>query len=111
MSELKPNEELTAADVAFPATVRHLMPNMSDIPTDFKKWDGTKWNKFFNDLFYCGVITDGLVPVDGIDKSKALRHLKCVAGSFEPKHEHKAAAVAYLASLWFTPESTWKPAK
>lgn len=38
---------------------------------------------------------------------KAFRHLAACQGSFEPKHEHKQAAVAWLASLWFG-EVIWK---
>jgi len=41
------------------------------------------------------------MPNDGIDQNKALRHIKAILGSFEPKHEHKEAAAAYLLSLWF----------
>lgn len=31
--------------------------------------------------------------------------------SFEPKHEHKEAGVAYLASRWLDDKSTWQIAK
>jgi hypothetical protein len=37
-----------------------------------------------------------------VDGELAIRHLQVIQASFEPKHEHKEAAVAYLASLWFT---------
>lgn len=89
--------------LAFPGNVvAVLMPDYDDIPDDFKKSYGNKWVEFQKRWFF-----DGLPPTmtvdlnDGIDGSTAFRHLKAIQGSFEPKHEHKAAAVAYLASLWF----------
>jgi len=39
---------------------------------------------------------------EGVDGGLAIRHLQVIQASFEPKHEHKEAAVAYLASPWFT---------
>jgi hypothetical protein len=41
------------------------------------------------------------VTKEGIDRSVAMRHLKCIMSSWEPQHEHKTAGVAYLMSLWF----------
>jgi hypothetical protein len=38
---------------------------------------------------------------EGVDGNLAFRHLSAIQRSFTPKHEHKEAAVAYLASLWF----------
>jgi hypothetical protein len=38
---------------------------------------------------------------DGINRKDALLHAITVLTSFEPKHEHKIAAVAYLMFLWF----------
>jgi hypothetical protein len=83
---------------------------MPKVPTNYP--DRQKWERFQSDWFYCGLkSTDGLIPREGVDKAKAMRHLKTIQGSFEPSHEDKVAAVAYLASLWFTPESTWQRAK
>jgi len=42
-----------------------------------------------------------LTPKDGVDVKKAMRALKAALGSFEPKHEHKMAAVGYMLSQWF----------
>ena len=36
-------------------------------------------------------------PVEGIDANMAFRHLGCINGSFEPKHEHKMAAAVCCA--------------
>lgn len=84
--------------LAFPSGLRNLMPAYDDIPDDFKK-QSNPWVQFQQRWFF-----DGLKEIpkarDGIDLKKALRHLKAIQGSFEPKHEHKEAAVAYLASKW-----------
>lgn len=97
-----PVQKVTGLDLAFPATVKHLMPKYEDIPEEFLHWSpNDKWQKFFGDMFYHGIKIVELKPKDGIDGQDALRHLRVIAGSFEPKHEHKEAAVAYLASQWF----------
>jgi hypothetical protein len=83
---------------------------MPKVPENYP--DRQKWERFQNDWFYHGLkSTAGLVAREGVDKDKAIRHLKTIQGSFEPKHEHKEAAVAYLASLWFEPSSTWERAR
>lgn len=74
-----------------------LMPKMHDIPESLDR----KWTRFMSDWFYRGLNNLSVTPKDGIDPVKAMRHLKAIMGSWEPKHEHKEAAVAYLASLWF----------
>ena len=94
--------EVSDIDVVFPANVMNLMPAYKDIPEEFRNFNSkNKWNKLFNDWFYRGIINLQLDPKDGIDTNKALRHIKAIMGSFQPKHEHKEAAVAYLFSLWF----------
>lgn len=103
---MKP-QEIDQATAVFPASVSHLMPSYADIPNEFKRHNGTKWNQFQSQWFYKGIRTEGLKPKDGIDKDAALRHLKTIQGSYEPKHEHKEASVAYLASQWFEDDSTW----
>jgi len=96
---------LTAADVAFPATVSHLMPKHGDIPRDHENRD--LWRKLFNDWFYSGLTSLNLQPRAGVNETAALRHVKCVMGSYEPKHEHKTAAFAWLMSQWFS-GGTWE---
>ena len=100
--------DVDAVDLAFPGSVHHLMPKYDDIYEEYDR--GSKWsNRLFSDWFFRGIESvDGLVVRDGIDKAKALRHIKTVMGSFEPKHEHKEAACAYLFDKWFDGEkSTW----
>lgn len=110
---LKP-QEVSDLDVAFPANTRDLIPPMEEIPSefDFRKNAHNTWVDFFETWFYQG--WDKTKPPlngfeldvkPGIDGKLAMRHLGCIVRSFEPKHEHKTAAVAYLASLWF---NSWK---
>lgn len=42
-------------------------------------------------------------PASVIGTQKVHRHISACLGSYEPKHEHKIAGVAYLLSLWFEP--------
>lgn len=77
------------------------MPSYDEIPEEFKRYSNSKWSKFFNDMFFIGIQELELKPNKGIDKDKALNHLRLWARSFEPKHEHKEAAFAYMASIWF----------
>ena len=108
--DLKP-VEVTGLDMAFgPRSIRKLMPAYEDIPEEFRRGH-TKWNGFFNDMFFSGIKNLNLIPKEGIDHKAALCHIKALSGSFEPKHEHKEAAVAYLMSIWFQDGSTWERAK
>lgn len=99
--QMKPNDKLTAIDQAFPASVKALMPPYGDIPDEFKNSPRNKWVRVFSDLFYSGATNLQWIAKDGIDQKAAVRHLRTVMGSYEPKHEHKEAACAYLMSLWF----------
>lgn len=94
-------QSIDDATFAFPASVEHLMPKYAEIPKEFKQWQGTKWNQFFDDAFFSGVKNVSFKPKPGIDAKAAWRHVQTIMRSFEPKHEHKTAACAYLLSLWF----------
>lgn len=95
---------LTPAEVAFGAAGRclDLMPRWEDIPDDFRRGH-TEWNRTVRTWFYSGLSGWPCTPKPGIDHGVALGHLSAIQGSFEPKHEHKMAAVAYLMSLWYEP--------
>ncbi|HEY6019063.1 MAG TPA: hypothetical protein VIY48_03960 [Candidatus Paceibacterota bacterium] len=96
--------ELTELEIAFPAhAVDRLMPSNGDIPDDFHRDRGEakKWVKLQRKWFFEGIDERVFVAKDGIDYKTAIRHLSAVQGSFEPSHEHKEAAVAWLMSLWF----------
>lgn len=104
--------ELTGADVAF-GNVKH-MPKMADIPERFTHHNGTPFNNAVSMWFFKGgerdgrsIIIDGktFTAKEGVDATKALSAIKAVLGSFEPKHEHKEAACAYMLSEWFDLET------
>ena len=88
--------------MAFPGSIRHLMPAWDKIPEEFRDYNAHgKWNGVFSDMFYSGAKSLKFSPKEGIDTATAWRHIRCIMGSYEPKHEHKEAACAYLMSLWF----------
>jgi len=101
--------KVSDAALAFPAQVRHLMPPMGEIPPEY--WEGScGWpSQLFNEWFFVGLKSLKLVPREGIDADAALRHIRAIMRSFEPKHEHKEAAVCYLFNQWFS-EATWEKA-
>lgn len=102
-------QEVSDVDIAFPAHVSHLMPKYAEIPEQYKR--GGSWgNKLFSDMFFNGVKGLELTPKKDIDPKKAIRHIKCILGSFEPKHEHKEAAIAMLLEEWFE-SAKWEPIK
>lgn len=90
-------------DVAFGAgagLIRKLLPAYDSIPDEFKD----HWNpyaKLQSEWFFKGLKRSKLRVKPGINEKLALMHLAAIQGSWEPKHEHKAAGVAYLMSLWF----------
>ena len=94
-------QPVTNVELCFPSRVAHLMPPMAEIPLEFRRHNGTRWNVFFNTWFYSGASIKGFIPKPGVDEKLAWRHIQTIAGSFEPRHEHKEAAIAYLLSLWF----------
>ena len=78
------------------------MPKYDEIPEKFKEFNlNNKWNKLFNDMFFSGLSELELKPKKGINEKTAWVHLRLWAGSFESKHNHKEAAFAYMASIWF----------
>lgn len=98
MSEIKPIL-VTKADVAFGGKAMEILPAYRLIPDEFKR-GSNPWVQWQSEWFYSG-LKQMPTPKPGIDLQLAMANLACVQGSFEPKHEHKQAGVAYLASLWF----------
>lgn len=92
--------EVSKADQVFGGRVDDILPAWKDIPEEFKN-NNHPWCKWQSDWFYEG-LKKYPVPNDGVDLDSALSNLACVQGSWSPKHEHKVAGVAYLASLWFS---------
>jgi len=90
-------------DMAFgggPGAMAKLLPPYSTVPAEFKN-DRSPYCRLVSEWFFRGLEKKKLKVKDGIDESAAWRHMKTIMGSFEPKHEHKTAGVAYLMSQWF----------
>jgi len=88
-------------DIICGGNIEELLPPMQDIPSEFGIMKPNKWSRFISDWFFCGIEDVKLAPKDGVDPVRAIRHIKAIMSSFEPKHEHKEAGCAYLMSLWF----------
>lgn len=88
-----------------PKDISTLLPDMKDIPEEFKARNGVgeakKWVKAVDDIFFSGVKGIKAVPKNKIDTRIAMGHMQAILHSFQPRHEHKTAGVAYLMSLWF----------
>lgn len=108
MPEIKEPIDVDDVFLVFPASVRHMMPEYKDIPDEFKR-GRTKWNELVGTWFFRGLKNVKYKPKEGIDQRKALRHIQAIMGSYEPKHEHKEAAVAYLLNQWYE-DITYDPA-
>ncbi len=97
-------------EMAFGGNMAVLLPSYSELPEEFRS-TSNKWCKIQQRWFFSGLPkdTDFLVK-EGVDMNLAFRHIKAIHASWEPKHEHKEAGVAYLLSLWFDdiiiPENT-----
>lgn len=92
--------EVSRVDMAFGGKAMEILPPWSEIPDEFK-CQRSPWVKWQQDWFFSG-LKRMPVPNAGVDLDRAMQNLACIQRSFEPKHEHKEAGVAYLASLWFS---------
>lgn len=92
---------ISDVELAFPVhVVGKLLPEWNSIPIEFRE-RRSPWCRIVDDIF-AGIGSDAAISArEGIDPMLAGRHLHACMGSFEPKHEHKIAGVAYLLSLWF----------
>lgn len=121
-------QEVDDVTMAFPAqVVGTLLPEMDEIPEAFhhNTEESGPWYAFQVRWFYDGLgpssgfkgvtlnevlvdlaLADAKTPEEARERGQALidrafRHLGAIQGSFQPKHGHKRAGVAWLASLWF----------
>lgn len=81
-------------------------PSREQIPTQF--YNGhTPYNKAFAGLFFKGgkLADYGLSFKPGIDQQKAMKAIRALMSSFDPKHEIKGGTVAWALSEWcdYTP--------
>lgn len=95
-------------DLIFGGNIKKLLPEYEDIPDEFKM-QGNYWVRWQQKWFFSG-LSESDVPQakEGIDLKAAMQHLASIQRSFEPKHEHKEAGVAYLATIWFVTPSNQK---
>lgn len=95
--------DVDQATLTFPArVVGDYLPREDEIPERYRRMTGeTGWHKLVHAWFHGGLARPKIHLVPGVDGEKAVRHLSTCMASFEPKHEHKVAGVAYLMSLWF----------
>lgn len=100
-------DNITRVDVAF-GNITH-MPKYSDVPEEFKR-SSNPYADAVSSWFFNGAkghkngieIGDKIFTAKpGVNATQALAAIKSVLGSFEPKHEHKEAACAYMLSEWF----------
>ena len=92
-------KEVSDLDLAFPGDIleQGLLPAWEDVPEELK--EESSWPAFVARMFYGDV---GWPKVkEGVDGVKAKRHIMGCLRSFQPKHEHKIAGVAWLMSQWF----------
>lgn len=97
-------QEVDDVTIAFPARVEHLMPSYGECGAALAEMSdrGARWLAFQMSWFADGLPERlSIRPREGVDPDAAFRHLYAIQASYQPKHEHKAVAVAYLASLWF----------
>ncbi len=92
--------DISDAMMAFPADVMDMMPKMKDIPEKYQRGH-TPANMFVAKWFFKGLKNPKFYPREGVNAEQAFKHLRCILGSFQPKHEHKEAAVAFLLDEWF----------
>lgn len=102
-----PSERLNAQTVVFGANVeaKGLAPKYTDIPVEFRLKNGVrqarKWRELQNTWYTQGLPPGLLLPRQGVDEERAWQHLRALQATFELEFQHKAAAVAWLASRWF----------
>ena len=95
-----PIKEVDRLSEAFATTVKGFLPEMKDIPEEFKNRN-TPWNDIVSQMFYAGGTIKKAVPKAGVDADKAMKHIYYCLSSWEPKHERKMAGTAFLLSEWF----------
>jgi hypothetical protein len=100
---MHPTPTLDDIDVAFGSI--SFLPAMADLPPEYRDgwYRGYAGCKAADALFFDGgsLSALGYEPRDGVDPQAALRALGAALGSFQPKHEHKIAAVGWLIDQWF----------
>lgn len=103
-----PVPEIDEVDMAFPAHAMKWIPPHDEIPPEFSK-ASNEWARFATSWFALGLPADvRFYPTESVDPEKAYNVLYAILRSYAPPHQHKLAAVAYLASQWFTKVEGWE---
>jgi hypothetical protein len=91
--------KVTNEEIVFgPYDINRYLPRYNEIPNKFKEYNH---KSIALDIFYNGRKLTTVIPREGIDKEDAIRQIKAILSSFDPKHERKIAGVDYLISLFF----------
>lgn len=93
-------KEVTDVDLAFGGRTDELLPPVEEIPTEFFD-DNNLWSKQIFKWFYYGAKSFSVEGKKDIDEVEGIRHIAAILKSFKPKHEHKMAGCAFLASQFF----------
>jgi len=96
--------DIDTAEIVFGTT--KFLPKYDDVPDEYKH-GRTKWNNLFNDMFFSGIESLEMEPKEGVDADKAWSVIQAHMRSWEPKHEHKEAGVAYMMSMLFS-DAKWE---
>jgi hypothetical protein len=93
--------EVSDPYLAFPAEVIGIvLPKYEDTPEKFKDRNH-ELTEVARRLFFDGGKNWKFYPKKGVDAEKAWRMIVACLRSFQPKHEHKEAGVAYLMDTFF----------
>ena len=86
----------------FPANLGDLLPPLDLIPEAYRSGRAGHVSTYARSMAL-GRIDESLALIKrpGVDPELAWTHLCTIASSFEPKHEHKEAALAWLLSMWY----------
>jgi hypothetical protein len=102
MTDWSKPQEVTDLDMAFCVRAGALMPPRGDLPKCYYAFPGGRDSvRFASMWFFKGFQKADFTPREGVDTRLALRHIKACIGSFELKHEHKMAGVAFLLDQFF----------
>ena len=96
--------KLEQFEMAFGGRAMDILTAMMDIPEEFHDVSN-KWHHLASTWFFRGLKARPAVK-PGIDANDALANIQTALRSFEPKHEHKMAGVAYLMSMWLEDASS-----
>lgn len=102
---------ITDVDCAFGAT--KLLPALDDIPAEFKSHSGNLYTKLADALFFGRKLPECDIQMNPGFEDCVADLRRCVGAhlaSFEPKHEHKIAGVAYMISKMCSLTATPSPA-